>query len=170
MSSRSRIFDASASKRMQLCEILTSTPSGHHLPSMMICFPHTKQSKLEYNIGSGVRRRPACRTEYRTIFKCYKAHGVAIFFTRWKNLGAGPESDVWKQHLLRASPVSLLREMFSGVTIPTKPQTQVERWLRDGNLCSAFEDGHELKFDSLLTLGNDAALFQFQSIAVENVP
>jgi hypothetical protein len=78
--------------------------------------------------------------------------GVALFFTRWKDLGDGPESEAWRRHL-----PSRAFEPF--------PQV-VGFELQHGNMCSAFGDCDDFKFDSLLTLGlvwEQSYLFRFRN-------
>jgi hypothetical protein len=106
-----------------------------------------------------VKRCQECRTEYRIDFKYYEGHGLAMFLTRWKDLGPGPESEVWMQHL--PPRVASLRALFTSQT-SMGLQTKVEDQPHDGDLSSAFGDGDDFKFDSLLTSGNRAELFRFQ--------
>lgn len=131
-------------------------------PSEMIC-PHIEFRTSEHNIESGVRRCQKYCTEYRIDFKYYDGHGLAMFFTRWKDLGAGPEGEVWKQHL-RSRVASLGRLFTSQARAQTSVelQNQIEVWPQDGDLSSAFEGSDDFKFDSLLTSGNKAELFRFQ--------
>jgi F-box domain len=148
---------------------LTTMPFRLGPPSERIC-PHIKFGISEHNIGSGVRRCQECRTEYCINFKYYDGHGLAMFFTRWKDLGPGPESEVWTQHLLPESEVqrsrlASLRALFDpSVRAQTSvgPQTQVEVRPQAGDLSSAFGDSDDFKFDSLLTSRNEAELFRFQ--------
>ena len=116
-----------------------------------------------HNIGSGVRRCQKCRTEYRIDSKYYDGHGLAIFFTRWKDLGTEPEGEVWKQHL--PPGVASIRALFTSQGLAQTSielQSQVEARPQDGDLSSPFEDSDEFKFDSLLTSGNKTELFRFQ--------
>jgi hypothetical protein len=142
---------------------LTTTPLRRDLPSEKIC-PHIKFRKSEYKIGSGLKRCQECRTEYRIDFENYDGHGLAIFFTRWKDLGDGPEGEVWKQHLPPTALASLRAAFENRDRAQTSMglQTQIDVRPQDGNLSSAFGDGDDFKFDSLLTSGNKAELFRFQ--------
>jgi len=166
-----RVFQGSLIHRLQSVHFSRkglNTPFRRNLPSEMIC-PHIKFRTSEHSIGSGVRRCQECRTEYRIDFKHYDGHGLAMFFTRWKDLGAGPEGEVWAQHLpSRAS----LRTLFtSRVRAQTSAglQTQLEVRPQDGDLSSAFGDGDDFKFDSLLTSGNKAELSRFQKQCLANL-
>jgi hypothetical protein len=150
---------------------LGTMPFRQNPPFENIC-PHIKFRTSEHTIGSGMRRCQECRTEYRIDFKYYDGHGLAMFFTRWKDLGAGPEGEVWTQHLpSRAasqhlpSRVASLRALFTGqvrAQTSVEPQNQLEVRPQDGDLSSAFEDSDDFKFDSLLTSANKAELFRFQ--------
>ena len=144
---------------------LSTTPVGRELPSEMIC-PHIEVRTSEHIIKSGVRRCQGCRTEYRIDFKYYDGHGLAVFFTRWKDLGAGPESQVWTQHLQpRRTLRRALRAALTGeIRFPTSValQNHPEIWPQDGDFCSAFEGSDDFKFDSLLTSENKAELFRFE--------
>ena len=95
------------------------------------------------NNGSGVRRCQECRTDYRIDFKDHDSYGLAMFFTRWKDLGDRPESEVWTQNSV-------------------EPQAQLEGLLQYGDISSAFADSDDFKFDSLLTSGNKAHLYRFR--------
>jgi hypothetical protein len=83
-----------------------------------------------------------------------------MFLTRWKDLGPGPESEVWRQHLL---PRSSLRSIFLGqYHASVELQTQVESRPPDGYLSSLFGDGDNFNFESLLTSKNIVELFRVQ--------
>jgi hypothetical protein len=141
---------------------LGTLPFRHDPPFEKIC-PHIKFRTSEHNIGSGMRRCQECRTEYRIDFKYYDGHGLAMFFTRWKDLGAGPDGEVWTQHL--PSRVASLRAAFTGqvrAQTSVELQNQLEVRPQAGDLSSAFEDSDDFKFDSLLTSANKAELFRFQ--------
>ncbi|CZR51794.1 uncharacterized protein PAC_01671 [Phialocephala subalpina] len=71
---------------------LNATALGDDLPDEMIC-PHVLVDWAMHDIGSGVKRCQACRTDYRMDLEFYDGHGVAIFFTAWKDLGPGPNSE-----------------------------------------------------------------------------
>jgi len=91
-----RVFQGCLIHRLQSVHVSRKgliTPFRHNLPSEMICL-HIKFRTSEHSIGSGVRRCQECRTEYRIDFKHYDGHGLAMFFTRWKDLGARPEGEV----------------------------------------------------------------------------
>jgi hypothetical protein len=144
-----------------LRKCLSNTPFRREPPSEIIC-PHIKFRTTEHNIGSGVRRCQECRTEYRIDVKYYDGHGLVIFFTRWKDLGAGPEGEVWTQHL--SSRAASLGELFASrvrAQASVGLQNQLEVRPQDGDLSSAFEDSDDSKFDSLLTSENKAELFRF---------
>jgi hypothetical protein len=99
-----------------------------------------------HNTGSGLMRCHHCWTEFRIDFKQYPGHGMAMFFTRWKNLGAGPDDEDWKRNF---RPWDRLP--------PTAVQFQA------GALSSAFENGEEFKLDSLLSPENKTELFRAQN-------
>lgn len=130
-----RIVQGSLIHRLQSVYIsrkcLRTTPFRCDLPSEIIC-PHIKFRTSEHNIGSGVKRCQKCRTEYRIDFKHHDGHGLVIFFTRLKDLGAGPEGEVWTRHL--SSIVVSLRTLFDS-RVPTQTsgrlQNQVDVWPQD---------------------------------------
>lgn len=142
---------------------LSTKPSGRHdQPSEMIC-PHIRFRMSEDRTRSRIKRCQECRTEYRIDYKYYDGHGLAIFFTRWKNLGVGPDDEVWTQHLpagvasLRACFVPRIQNSTS-----VGPQAQLKVRPQDENLSSAFEDSEDFEFDSLLTSKNKTDLFRYQ--------
>jgi len=167
-----RVFQGCLLHRLQSVYIsrkcLINTPFRHDPPSEMIC-PHIKFRTSEHSIGSGVRRCQECRTEYRIDFKHYDGHGLAMFFTRWKDLGAGPDGEVWAQHLLSRASLGALFASRVRAQTSVGLQTQLEVWPQDGDLSSAFEDSDDFKFDSLLTSGNKAELFRFQKQCLAKV-
>jgi hypothetical protein len=142
---------------------LSTTPFRCDSPSEMIC-PHITFRTGEHNAGSGLRRCQECRTEYCINFRYYDGHGLALFFTRWKDLGAGPDSEVWKQHLPPRATSSLRALFESQVWDQTSVglQNKLEARPQEGDLCSAFEGSDNFEFDSLLTSENKAELFRFQ--------
>jgi hypothetical protein len=152
-----RVVQGQLMHRLQSVDISrkcsTAMPSRHNLPSEMIC-PHVNFRKSVHNIG--VKRCQECCTDYRIDFKHYDGHGWALFFTRWKNLGAGPESEVWRQHLLPRPASPIWSQTSVGL------QTQVEDQPEDEDLPTAFGDSDAFKFDSLLTSRNKADLFRFK--------
>ncbi len=88
-----------------------------------------------------------------------------MLFTRWKNLGPGPENKVWKQHLPLRFAENLARAIMAkqlSAQAPTGIRAQAEGQLQGGDLSSAFGDGDDFKFDSLLTSANMAELFRVQ--------
>ncbi len=129
--------------------------------SERIC-PHISFTTSEH-VGSGATRCQKCRTEYRIDFKYYDGHGPAMFFTRWKDLGTGPEDEVWKEHLLWSGSQSVagLRASFISPA-PAQTSGRLQNQPRDGDLSSAFEGSDDFRFDSLLTSKNKAKLFRFQ--------
>ena len=133
------------------------------LPSEMIC-THVKFWKSVHTIGAGVKRCQECRTEYRIDVRTYDGHGDAMLFTRWKDLGYGPEGEVWAEHLI-PSASSLFGAQFTsrlGSQASAALQAQPEAQPQDGDLYSDFGDGDDFKFDSLLTSANKKWLFQYQ--------
>jgi hypothetical protein len=141
-------------------------PFIHNTPSEVIC-PHIKFGTSVYETGPIVKRCQECCTDYRIDFKYYDCHGWAMFFTRWKNLGTGPDSEVWRQHYaLQSAELRALRAYYlpSEVQIQDSVglQSQGEAQSQDRELSSAFGDGNDFKFDSLLTPENQAELFRFQ--------
>lgn len=104
-----------------------------------------------------------CRTEYRIDLRHYEGHGLAMFLTRWKDLGPGPESEVWIQHLMptgnppfRADPLSQQASAWTSVRIPIQLVDQP----RQGKIASAFVDSADFHVDSLLSAENKAELFR----------
>jgi hypothetical protein len=91
-------------------------------------------SQEKHNNGSGLMRCPHCWTEFRFDFKYYPGYKVALFFTRWKNLGSGPADEDWTRNFQR-----------SGHFPPKTDQFQA------GPLSSVFEDSDDFKLDSLLS-------------------
>ena len=86
-----------------------------------------------------------------------------FFFTRWKDLGPGPESEVWIQRLMptgnpsfRADPLSQQASAWTSVRIPI----QLEDQPREGEISSAFGDSADFNVDSLLSAKNKAELFR----------
>jgi hypothetical protein len=81
-----------------------------------------------------------------------------MFFTRWKDLGDRSESEVWTRHLPPRSYG------------PPFPPQAVGCDFQYGDICSAFGDSDDFKFDSLLTSGwsgNKAMLFRFRKYYLE---
>jgi hypothetical protein len=110
------------------CLFTTPTSFKHNPPSGMIC-PHIKLGTSMHHIRSGAGRCQKCRTEYRIDFKYYDGQGLVMFFTRWKDLGNGPESEseVWTQHL-PPRPMGIFRPSLGVQTSVAAqlPQTKVE--------------------------------------------
>ena len=118
------------------------------------------------NIDCGLKQCMFCWTEYRIDLRHYEGHGLAMFLTRWKDLGPGPESEVWIQNLMptgnplfRADPLSQQASALNSVRIPI----QLEDQPREGEIPSAFGDGADFNVDSLLSAKNKAELFGFDS-------
>lgn len=81
-----------------------------------------------------------CRTDLCIDFKNYPGRGMAIFVMRWKELGYGPDTDMWEQHVGR----SWLRS----------PRTTTIAALPDGE--------EEVRFDAmLLEPGSKEKLFEY---------
>jgi hypothetical protein len=145
------------------CPTLTATNFRRNPPSERIC-PHLNLKTSIQNNQSGVQRCQKCRTEYRIDFKYYEGYGLAMFFSRWKDLGPGPESEVWMQHLpitLAAFAKRLLSSRLGSQT-SVESQTHTNHWPWDESISFSFGDGSGFKFDSLLTSKNRVALFPFQ--------
>ena len=143
-------------------KLSSTTPFRHDFPSEKIC-PHIQFRRNKHDIGSGVKRCQKCRTEYRIDFKYYDDHGLAIFFTRWKDLGAGPEDEVWTQHLTPRASLRSLRALFtSRDQTSLRLQDQLEARPQHKDISSAFEGSDDFKFDSLLITTNKTELFRLQ--------
>ena len=83
------------------------------LPSIRIC-SHITLEGNDYYLGCVKDRRcRKCRTEYRIDSKYYEGYGEAIFLTRWKDLGPGPDDEVWRQHLPPSIADIVARLFFS---------------------------------------------------------
>ncbi|KUJ13591.1 uncharacterized protein LY89DRAFT_160375 [Mollisia scopiformis] len=108
-----------------------------------------------------------CRTEWRIDSKYYNLRGRAVFLT-WKDLGTGPESEVFRQHNTYTPESSFLRYFF---TNRQEAQAQTQTHSNQlpaavgvvGDLSSAFGDGN-LEFDSWLDSRSRKQLFQYQDI------
>ena len=99
----SRTSDAAAIERVNSAQKTTIEYNDKfHGPSALErIYPHVKFRPSEYHAGSAVQRCQNCRTQYHTDFMDYDGHGVAMFLTRWKDLGSGPESEMWNQFALQ---------------------------------------------------------------------
>jgi hypothetical protein len=104
-------------------------------PHFRIC-DHIYHDRDVFSISSEVMRCYYCGTEYRIVLKHYPGYEIAVFFTRWKNLGTGPHDEDWKRS-------------FQGWDRPPKTVQ-----FQAGDLSSVFEDSEDLKFDSLLLSKN----------------
>jgi hypothetical protein len=118
------------------------------------------------NAHSNLLQCRYCATEFQIDFKFYTGHGLAMFVTRWKNLLAGLDSDEWKRNFrlqdwLSPATCQKLGLDFrsihkSGVGFGNETallRTEHERPLSHNNenpISSAFRDGEEFKYDSLL--------------------
>ncbi|KAH8661451.1 hypothetical protein BGZ60DRAFT_530407 [Tricladium varicosporioides] len=49
---------------------------------------------------SGTLQCRQCSTRFRIAFQYFENYGMAMLFTRLKNLGSGPEDKEWKKHFL----------------------------------------------------------------------
>ena len=142
---------------------LTSADFRRNSPAETICPHHNLKTSVRNN-KSRVDICQECYTEYSIAFKYYEGHGVAMFVSIWKDLGPGPESEVWMQHL----PPTLAewgRKLFlnqpdAQVSVDSRIHTNHRPHY--GSISSFFGDGDDYKFDSLLTSENRAALFRFQ--------
>jgi hypothetical protein len=88
-----------------------------------------------YHTSFGLKQCCHCRTEYRIDFEHYPGHGMVVFCTQWKDLGAGPDHRSWKTHI---SYQLLLSQSV---------------WLNVGELFSAFQQGNGLVLILLCRLG-----------------
>jgi hypothetical protein len=100
--------------------------------------------------GSGVRSCNFCKTGFQIDFKHYPRVGQALFFTRWKNLGAWPDSEDYLRHIKTGYP-------FPVISGP-----------RAGEVAALFEGGAEYEFDSMMTAENEAQLYNAQKKLFEN--
>jgi hypothetical protein len=108
-----------------------------------LCFNNIIDEEIR-DVSSGLMRCHHCRTEYQIDFKHYVNHGTVVFNTRWKDLGSGPDDEIWKAHIKPQNYLLIPRKIRFGL----------------GELSSAFQQGEPFKFDSLLTPNNTEALFQ----------
>lgn len=149
---------------------LNGTTFTDDLCPEMIC-PHIKLRNSTQESKSGIRRCRKCCTEYSIDYTYFDGHGMAMFFTRWKDLGTGPESGVWKQHL-RGDELADLWEGFFRYEAQTHNETameghtEVESQPQAGEIASAFGDGDGPEFDSWLTSGNKSELLVLQQQCV----
>jgi hypothetical protein len=115
-----RVVQGCLMHRLQSVHILRKNSTGplfEHDQSFEIICQHTWLGVGGVKIESGVVRRcQNCRTEYRIDFKYYENHGSAVFFTRWKDLGPGPESEVWMQHIYQISSFETHRLNHGGAS------------------------------------------------------
>ncbi|KAG4430861.1 hypothetical protein IFR05_013662, partial [Cadophora sp. M221] len=102
---------------------------------------------------SGIERCRECRTEYTIDYTYFEGHGMAMFFTRWKDLGPGPESDIWKQHL-RGDMLDDLWKGFMQHEVQARGETvieaqaEIERQPQAGKIASVFGDRDGFEFYS----------------------
>jgi hypothetical protein len=106
----------------------------------------------EINASTGLLSCQYCWTEFRLDFKHYPSHGLAMFFTRWKNFGNGLESDNFEKHFRK----------YAGPQVYSFPTAG---YFKTGDVSSTFEQGAELKFDSILTAENKKSLFSAQAVS-----
>lgn len=130
-------------------------------PSEFIC-RHVDFRTSEYLAGAGVQRCQSCCTRYRIDFMDYDDHGVAMFFTRWKDLGSSPESEIWNQYELRG--ILQLRYLFTGeVNVRTSTRRFQDPPLCEEDFLSAFGSDQNFRVDSiLLEPSNKGDLFRLQ--------
>lgn len=72
------------------------------------------------NMGSELMRCRHCRTEFRLEFKPHERYGLAMFFTRWKDLGHGPDGEAWKENFRNEDPVHPNIVLLKGQNLPSK--------------------------------------------------
>jgi len=98
-----------------------------------------------HNTSSGMMRCHYCWTEFRIDFRHYPGQGMAMFFTRWKNLGTGPDDEDWKRNFQPWDCLPPITIQFEA-----------------GTLHSVFENGEDFMLDSLVSRENIAELFRAQ--------
>jgi hypothetical protein len=164
-----RVVQGRLMQRIQSVNISrkSSTPTSFEVdpPDERIC-PHLNLQRSLLNIDCGLKQCLFCRTEYRIDLRHYEGHGLAMFLTRWKDLGPGLESEVWIQHLMptgnpsfRLDPLSQQASAWTSVRIPI----QLEDRPREGEISFAFGDSADFNLDSLLSAENEAELFRVKS-------
>jgi hypothetical protein len=109
-----------------------SAPFDRWLTRLHFC---GKMDIEAYYTSSGLKQCCHCRTEYQIDFKHYPGHGMVVFCTQWKGLGAGPDHRTWKAHSTR-------QFLFSQSVS-----------LNVGEVSSAFQKGEQFHFDSLMQTG-----------------
>jgi hypothetical protein len=118
------------------------TSFGVDPPNERNC-PHPNLRRSLLNMDCVLKQCLLCRTEYRIDLRHYAGHGLAMFLTRWKDLGSKPESEGWIQHLMptrnpsfRADPLSQQTSAWTSVRIPIPLEDQP----REGEISSPFGD------------------------------
>jgi hypothetical protein len=106
-----------------------------------------EQNSEGINASTGLRSCDSCKTEFRIDFKHYPRLGLAMFFTRWKDLGAGPEGDDYTRHIKRDYPFPAVLGFGAG------------------EIAATFAGGLEFEFDAIMTVENEELLFNAQKLA-----
>ncbi|KIN03676.1 hypothetical protein OIDMADRAFT_51625 [Oidiodendron maius Zn] len=135
--------------RLEICRHISfiSNKSGVHIKIITISDYHLHRSgdkvvwSLRRNlnlqrgdgVSSGMITCPYCCTEFQIDFKRDLKRRIAMFFTRWKLLGAGPDDEIWKQNFK-----DQIRVRQGTVQLQGRP------------LSSVFEENEDFRFDSLL--------------------
>ena len=95
--------------------------------------------------SSGVLRCEHCWTDFRYDFKMYSGKRLAMFYTRWSDLGSGPDSRQWVAKL---------------EGLPGRDKLLKER---QDTLCDVFEQGRKYRIDDMLSKRkNRKELFRIQ--------
>ncbi|KAH6713745.1 hypothetical protein BKA61DRAFT_482896 [Leptodontidium sp. MPI-SDFR-AT-0119] len=169
-----RVIQGHLMHRLQSVQVsrrsLNGTTFTNDLCPKMIC-PHMKLRNSIQESKSGIRRCRKCCTEYSIDYTYFDGRGKAIFFTRWKDLGSGPESEVWKQHLRGDELADLWDGFFryeaqTHIVTEVEAQAEVEHQPQAGEIALAFGDGDAFEFDSWMTPKNKSELLRLQQQCV----
>jgi len=133
---------------------MTITYLRRNPPSEMICqHINLEETVVEpQTTDSRVTRCQKCRTEFRVDLKYGEGYGLAVFLSKWKDLGPGPESKEWVQHF--GTPL--------GAHLYRRSQAHANNGPQKIEIACLFGDGEDFKFDSWLTPKNKATLLWFQ--------
>ncbi|KAL2070248.1 hypothetical protein VTL71DRAFT_13274 [Oculimacula yallundae] len=121
-----RIFQGRLMNRRQMVYYPREKSSfSVHPPIKVIC-PHLSTRAKVQDLDNRVTRMircSRCRTEYEVGFKDFEEYGPCWVLTRWKDLGSGPDKEVWKAHLWTH------RNRMSVVNLPLR-QLHENTWSR----------------------------------------
>jgi len=112
---------------------------------------------MRLDIDGTVKQHRKSHTEYHTAIGSYDSRGWVIVLTKWKDLGCGPDCEIWEEHHgLGIS--SRIRECFPNIRIDDAASQPSSSPVR--SIARTFEDGNSSKFETLLTTENKDKLFR----------